>query len=114
MKLRNKDTGKVVNCKFIIYNEPKDDTDYFMPLPSSIIEFNELWEDTEEPLIKDKKIRKAVRAWAEAESIPSEEKVFYNGDEYSFGWYKCEIMFTKPIQDLKEREYTIAELCGDE
>ena len=83
---------------------------------SSLAELNKNWEDykSAEPLIKDDKVRKAVRAWAESVNLPSEETVFYNDDEYSLGWYHCEIMFPKRIQGLKEKEYTIAELCGEE
>lgn len=85
---------------------------------TNLAEFNEEWEDynsaTAEPLIKDEKIRKAVKAWAEAELIPSDETVFYNKGVYSFGWYQTIIEFSSHIQGLEENEYTIAELCGEE
>ena len=64
MKLRNKKTGEVK-------------------------EFNEDWEDVEpkEPLIKDEKFRKAVRAWAEANNtekvaIQNSYCLSAEGDEY--------------------------------
>jgi len=67
-----------------------------------------------EPLIKDEKIRKAVRAWAEADEI---DTVQY--DEYwrSFRSDDCVIGFKTEdtILNLKDGEwYTITELCGEE
>lgn len=112
MKLRNKETGKVVNCKFIIYNEFKDETDYFMPLPSSLIEFNELWEDIEEPLIKDKKIRKAVRAWADANKIDKcvcKDEMHCITFETERGMF-ISFEYADPIPP--EGNFSIAELCG--
>ena len=75
--------------------------------------------EPKEPLIKDEKIRKAVRAWAEVNSI---EKALYaerpdrslclltdmGEDDYN-------IDFVGWIPTLKDGEdYTIAELCGDD
>lgn len=64
-----------------------------------------------EPLIKDEKIRKAVRAWAEANDI---ERV----------WHKCLACWLRgndlliemkdEVVDLKQGNFTIAELCGDD
>lgn len=111
MKLRNKRTGDIIikHIAITVDNE-------YRKTYSSLAELNEEWEDYKpaEPLIKNEKIRKAVRAWAEAESIPSEETLAYNVDGHSLGWYHCEIMFSKHIQGLEEKEYTIAELCGEE
>lgn len=123
MKLRNKKTGKIIDLEFwgiftdgdvIGFESEYEDEDEYSY--NSLAELNAEWEDytSQEPLIKDEKIRKAVRAWAEAESIPPEETVFYNISEDSFGWYKCEIMFSKYIKGLEEKEYTITELCGEE
>ena len=43
----------------------------YYEFPNSLAELNEEWEDykPKEPLIKDEKVRKAVRAWAEANDI---------------------------------------------
>lgn len=74
------------------------------------------------PLIKDEKIRKAVRAWVEAENCTSEMNLYYtlNRQEKYIIFHNpqtgselqlCE--FDYP--DFKELcEYTIAELCGEE
>jgi hypothetical protein len=82
----------------------------------SLAELNEQWEDYKpaEPLIKDEKIRKAVRAWAEADG--ADEKIYLtideNGSRFAnkYGGY---IEFGFMI-DMEERLYTIAELCGEE
>lgn len=84
----------------------------------TIKEFNEEWEDytTVEPLIKDEKIRKAVRAWAEAVGVC---ECKYDGfwkafryEEFSIGFsYK----FTPNFGELSDgMTYTIQELCGEE
>ena len=76
------------------------------------------WTKRKEPLIKDKKIRKAVRAWAEVnlikEAIYAERRDrslcvltdMGNDDSIGFvGW----------IPTLIDSEtYTVAELCGEE
>ena len=67
-----------------------------------------------EPLIKDKKIRKAVRAWAEANDI-TEINVASNGYELWGGiddW--CIHFGGNPFKDIKPLKYTIAELCGED
>lgn len=69
-----------------------------------------------EPLIKDEKIRKAVRAWAEALKVDtirfdrvSQGFSFGNVNLYS------SINFDGFVFDLIDgRIYTIAELCGEE
>ena len=73
-----------------------------------------------EPLIEDEKIRKAVRAWAEVNSI---EKVIYcvrtdrglcSLTDMSVD-YDYNIQFVGWIPTLKDSKvYTIAELCGEE
>ena len=117
MKLRNKKTGEIkessgIEIDFHLINNNGCSG---IRCYNSLAELNEEWEDytPQEPLIKDDKIRKAVRAWAEAESISSEKTVFYNDNEYSIGWYRSELEFSKPIQGLTAGDYTITELCGE-
>ena len=70
------------------------------------------------PYIKDEKIRKAVRAWAEAEEI---EKVFICDDlvwgepmvRIAEDTAYHEISFKGSLK-IKCGTYTIAELCGEE
>lgn len=118
MKLRNKKTGRVVNFRHIAFDEPKDDRENYRY--SSLAEFNEEWEDCtqKEPLIKDEKIRKAVRAWAEAVDADSAfvEKWAYDGDQFVLSDELAEIHFRiKTPKEIKlYKRYTITELCGEE
>ena len=72
-----------------------------------------------EPLIKDEKIRKAVRAWADASGI---EKVVSYGDVFWLGFrstntgavWKFECNYMEGSDFKHHEEYTIAELCGEE
>ena len=74
MKLRNKKTGRILEAEKILFGNGRigDALEWntYQPAVSSLAELNEEWEDYKpaEPLIKDEKIRKAVRAWAEAEN----------------------------------------------
>lgn len=75
-------------------------------------------QEQKEPLIKDEKIRKAVRAWAEANNIKA---VYYypEGDGFYVNNFDDEIVASihfgdKPIEDGYGDQYTIDELCGEE
>ena len=113
MKLRNKKTGEVVEVNalglvFNRHNQPFDLGKY-----ASIKELTEDWEDYKpaEPLIKDPKIRKAVRAWAEANDI---EQVWH---ECASCWLRgngLSIEMENEVDDLEQGNYTITELCGEE
>lgn len=72
-----------------------------------------------EPLIRDEKIRKAVRAWAEVNSI--EKALYAERSDRSLclltdmGENDYNIDFVGWIPTLKDGgDYTIAELCGEE
>lgn len=121
MKLRNKKTGKIVLATNMAVGFADDGTDNWY---NSLAELNEEWEDYSppEPLIKNEKIRKAVRAWAEAENCTNEMNLYYtlNRQEKYITFHNpqtgselqlCD--FDLPVfQEI--REYTIAELCGEE
>ena len=113
MKLRNKKTGEVkkmwkdniclsfIDCNKVYY---------------SIAELNQEWEDYKpaEPLIKDEKIRKAVRAWAEANGISGcicKEEIHCITFETERGMF---ISFENADPIPPEGNYTIDELCGEE
>ena len=69
-----------------------------------------------EPLIKDEKIRKAVRAWAEANDI---DKVFVQNNYClsSEEDEEVEIVFASPVfKEFADADdfIAIAELCGEE
>lgn len=82
----------------------------------TIAEFNEDWEDYKpaEPLIKDEKIRKAVRAWAKANGAWL--LVVVSSYRIEISQVDAEILFNDPVfKDLpKNRKLTIEELCGEE
>ena len=79
------------------------------------LEVQELKQESAEPLIKDEKIRKAVRAWAEANDV---EKVDYWNSDYKFQDMQggSSINFEDNPIETESRygndEYTIDELCG--
>lgn len=82
--------------------------DWFEPIDGDINGTNI---EPKEPLIKDEKVRKAVRAWAEANGI---ERVWH---EYSSCWLRgngLKIELGNEVVDLEQNNYTIDELCGDE
>lgn len=113
MKLRNKKTGGLANCEPIEVKTDAGFHDYY-----SLAEINSEWEDyaPKEPLIKDEKIRKAVRAWAEANNFLGEIEVhsLTAGTRFSIGHYDIEFLGYF-IYDLESNKtYAIAELCGEE
>ena len=128
MKLRNKKTGEVgklhcdmnvIPAKYGVF-EDTDIRGHYWEY-DSLAELNEEWEDytPAEPLIKDEKIRKAVRAWAEAFNVDvaylapigdgSKFVELFNED--SDGFERIAI----PAENIKQEQcYTIDELCGEE
>lgn len=124
MKLRNKKTGEIADIIYVYEGficvdvwQGKSGT------YATLAELNEEWEDAPaEPLIKDEKIRKAVRAWAElydnsvirvhiGEDYISLFKDEVNGYSSSVGIDLSPDVFRELIDT---HYYTIAELCGEE
>lgn len=130
MKLRNKKTGDIGYIEHnVLTTEPKtgetlltvkykDDLGVTCYKDYATIKFfNEQWEDysPKEPLIKDEKIRKAVRAWAEANNYPKTMELYYNAPNFVLRSDISTIEFDKEIEPLQHGEqHTIAELCGEE
>ena len=117
MKLRNKKTGEAVYVDFQIPLCNHDETlgSYSV---TSLETLNKSFEDYDpkEPLIKDKKIRKAIRAWAEANGFLNDIEVhsLTAGTRFSIENYDIEFLGYF-IYDLEgNKTYTIAELCGEE
>lgn len=107
MKLRNKKTSDIIDvCIIVNHKEYRS--------------IEELYEDYEdytpaEPLIKDEKIRKAVRAWAEANDYPKTMELYYNAPNFVLRSDISTIEFDKEIEPLQHgEEHTITELCGEE
>ena len=117
MKLRNKKTGEVKKMwKDNICLSFSDCNKVYY----SLAELNQEWEDYKpaEPLIKDEKIRKAVRAWAEANEISQAQFDRYisgfsaSDDEHNILSMISFDGFVFMFVDGKI--YTISELCGEE
>ena len=118
MKLKNKQTGKITEIEeinLVVMNDERDCYESY----HSLAELNAEWEDYEpaKPLIKDEKIRKAIRAWAEAcciETVEYDEywvsfrrddkTISFKDEDRCLGFYELE----------NSRDYTIDELCGEE
>ena len=127
MKLRNKKTGDVWEFDSISMKIADTTLEKLGARgmngscsADSLAELNEEWEDYKQsdPLIKDEKIRKAVRAWADASSI---EKVLSYGGTFWLGFrslntesvWKFECNYID-ASDFEDKEFSIEELCGDE
>ena len=119
MKLRNKKTGEITTDFAYILLEATDYRTY-----DSISELCKDWEDYKpvEPLIKDEKIRKTVRAWAELYDNSAirvhlgEDYVSLFKDEVD--GYSLSVGIDLPPDVFRElidtHYYTITELCGEE
>lgn len=119
MKLRNKKTGEIREFDSIGFRKGKSNGwDDFMPNADSLAALNEVWEDytPAEPLIKDEKIRKAVRAWWETVTdVITDKRVLYKkNQDLAVGIYSiyCGAIYPETLEVGKM--YTIAELCGEE
>lgn len=123
MKLRNKMTGEILeDVKYIDTSLNTIEIHYLdngilrMETEKDYHSFLQNWEDYKptEPLIKDEKVRKAVRAWAEVNKINeckcTEEShcVLFETERGMFISFE----YAEPIPP--EGDYTIAELCGEE
>ena len=126
MKLRNKKTGEIVEAESCnsysgtigLFFEKGRETDRAY---ETLAELNEEWEDYKpiEPLIKDKKVRKAVRAWAEAIGEKNNLVVSKNMEYHDCCIYCGDLGNPALIDlnidlDIEENSYTLAELCGEE
>ena len=122
MKLRNKKTGEVVvevNKIGLVWNRfgmPAEIGQY-----SSLAELNEEWEDytPKEPLIKDEKIRKAVRLCADIWgakkilAIKTGSRIeFSDGTPYM---RYVSFMYAEWQDEIEDRTYyAVEELCGED
>lgn len=128
MKFRNKKTGEVVESfkrgpidLYFYPNEYKGGDEIERETYQSLAELNSEWEDYKptEPLIKDEKIRKAVRAWADVCKIETDDAIMVSDLAPAFtriytSMYEIDIK-TELSWGLDEhKDYTIAELCGED
>ena len=129
MKLKNKKTGEVIDLDIanikaqfggisVIPEPAKLGGDEYVY--HSLAELNAEWEDyvPKEPLIKDEKIRKAVRAWAEANEISQAQFDRYiSGFSASDDGHNILSMISFDgfvFMFVDGKYYTIDELCGEE
>ena len=125
MRLRNKKTGEIVEplssglIDLYFYLNKYEENEVDRKTYQSLAELNSEWEDytPKEPLIKDEKIRKAVRAWAEANEISQAQF-----DRYISGFSASDdehnilsmISFDGFVFMFVDGEsYTIDVLCGE-
>lgn len=125
MKLRNKKTGEITEEVYVIYDGLKigNDLSERSRLYKSLADLEEDWEDYKpvEPLIRDEKIRKAVRAWAEANEVVKAFVVMtehmnwvIHGDDADRNRFRIEFFDRVVSENDETKNYTIAELCGEE
>ena len=127
MKLRNKKTGDIKEIEEIMLLKDRDGDGLWEDgVYKSLAELNEEWEDCKDPLIKDEKIRKAVRLWAEANDFKKCIVRIYDYDrcgvyveEGMTAFVSCDTQlaitfFNINLEIKTEEPYTIAELCGKE
>lgn len=134
MKLRNKKTGEILYGLLGSYPVTGDATIEYMDENAesgysvyarykTLAELNEEWEDYKpaEPLIKDEKVRKAVRAWAEANrhTLIQYDKAkdclyFLCGSDIDDTSLSINFDDLCAFKKLEHKHlYTINELCGD-
>lgn len=124
MKLRNKKTGDIwefdsISMKILDTTMEKLKARGWSGscFANSIAELNEEWEDAEGinvPIIKDEKIRKAVRAWADANGIDRcvcKDEMHCITFETERGMF---ISFENADPIPPEGNFAITQLCGDE
>lgn len=115
MKLRNKKTGEIIEGKIEIpsYGEYAWRQYNF----DSIAELNKDWEDytPKEPLIKDDKVRKAVRAWYDLNTNKDFAVFCEDACTLSIA-HSARIEFLEKVFGNIKRDYgyPITELCGGE
>lgn len=120
MRLRNKKTGAIGKYNIALERCEGDKNAPVYYACGSLAKLNNDWEDYKltEPLIKDEKIRKAVRAWAEAIGTASAfvEQGSFDNEHLELSDVLNRICFvTKRPKDIKAGiRYTITELCGEE
>ena len=136
MKLRNKKTGEIVDLS-VGYIRDAHNGEFIQIKPVACLEdkgsylydtfanLSEDWEDYKpaEPYIKDEKIRKAVRAWAEANGI-KEIIIFDHCNnapytpvgvvEFAGNAGHLRICFKTDEKIDTDRIYSVPELCGEE
>ena len=116
MKLRNKITKEICDAEMredgiYIKANWSDEEKWFCYDLETLARSWEYYVEPKEPLIKDEKIRKAVRAWAEGNNI---ESVHYDAFWRGFRRDNSSITVWEELPLEDNKVYTIAELCGEQ
>lgn len=121
MKLKNRKTGEIIELKLIQVNDKyleDHEVDLLNGEKLTLKSLADSFDDVKDPLIKDEKIRKAIRAWAEANEISQAQF-----DRHISGFLASDaehnilsmISFDGFVfMFVDEEYYTITELCGEE
>lgn len=125
MRLRNKKTGEVKEVEeVLLLKHIEGDGLWEDGKYTSLAELNEEWEDMKEPLIKNEKMREAIRTWAAAANVKTDKIRVSKGTFFTsfIGWIDglvggLEISFRtgdafEAIND--GAELTLTELCGED
>ena len=126
MLLKNKKTGEIVELKLIQVNDKyleDHEVDLLKGEKLTLKSLANSFDDVKEPLIKDEKIRKAVRAWAEANRVTEAGYSSCHDAECEFNARddgNKSIVFIGNFTEMNEELdysgrtiYTIEELCGE-
>lgn len=121
MKLKNRKTGEIVELKLIQVNDKyleDHEVDLLNGEKLTLKSLADSFDDVKEPLIKDKKIRKAVRAWAETNEISQAQ---FDRQISGFSTSDAEHNILSMISFdgfvfmfVDGKIYTIDELCGED
>lgn len=121
MKLRNKNTGEIVEREeFILIKHIKGDGGWQDGEYHSVAELNEEWEDyiPTKPLIEDEVKRSVFKAWAEILGRDLEKADFkYDAERNGFDCYLAESIIEfangEGINCIDREIYTFRALCGE-
>ena len=118
MEVKNRAIGSV--CELVAHGAGKHITEFAVESEdgsevatySTIEELLEYWETygPTEPLIKDEKIRKVVRAWAKINGVT--ELKYFEGENCLEDLFRNEIHFNQALGLEDAKTYTTEELCG--
>lgn len=128
MKLRNKNTGEIVEAYkgepidlFIYLGTDEEGNELDRRTYHSLAELNEEWEDytPTKPLIEDEAKRSVFKAWAEILGRDLEKADFkYDAERNGFDCYLAESIIEfangEGINCVDREIYTFRALCGEE
>jgi hypothetical protein len=127
MKLHNLITDEICEAEaredgiYVKANWP-DEGKWFLYDLHTLASCWEYYVEPKKPLIKDEKVRKAVRAWADANvhtliqyNIAKDCLYFLSGTDYSDTSISISFDEVDVFKELEHRRtYSLAELCGEE